>query len=183
MNGTENRPHIRARQTYMNKHVSIKSSHDTLAPLQDTPYLVRRIGEVTKLTRGQLVDRLRAESRQLGLNVREAFERRGLTRYQWSEEMSEFYDNTDAFVFESVVWNRTATKQAMRSWIETFLVQALPEKAKFLTFGDGLGFDSMSLALAGHQVDYFEVSQRGIQFVKGLFQDCDGNVNILASSD
>jgi len=161
----------------------MKSNNQKLAPLQDTSYLVRRIGEVTKLTRGQLVDRLRAESRQLGLNVREAFEGRGLTRYQWSEEMSEFYDNTDAFLFEAVVWNRTETKQAMRSWIETFLTQTLPEKAKILTFGDGLGFDSLYLALAGHQVDYFEVSQRGIQFAKGLFKDYQGNVNVLTSSD
>ncbi len=176
-------PHIKNERTFVNKHRSKKTNTHELAPLQDASYLVRRIGEVTKLTREQVVDRLRAESRQLGLNVRKAFESRGLTRYQWSEEMSEFYDDTDAFLFETVIWNRTVTKQAIRSWVETFLTQTLPKKAKILTFGDGLGFDSLYLALAGHQVDYFEVSQRGIQFAKGLFKDYQGDVNVLTSSD
>lgn len=154
-----------------------------LEVLDDAGYLVERLVEATGLSIEQVVARLQKENRELGVNVREDFDRRGLTRYTWSEQLNEFYDNTDAFLFETIMWNRTEAKQAMREWIARFLQTNLDRPARLLTFGDGLGFDSLYLALAGHQLDYFEVSKRGIQFASGLFRKYDAEVNMLTSRD
>jgi 2-polyprenyl-3-methyl-5-hydroxy-6-metoxy-1,4-benzoquinol methylase len=154
-----------------------------LAPLQDTEYLVQRIVDVTGLSTEQVVMRLQEENRERGVNVRKEFEDRGLTRYEWSPGLRQFYDETNAFLFETVVWNRTATKQAMRAWIDQFLERSLSRPARILTFGDGLGFDSLYFALAGHVVDYFEVSQRGVDFASQIFADFQGDVNVLTSED
>lgn len=43
------------------------------------------------------------------------------------------------------------------------------EPQRILIFGDGLGFESAYLALAGHRVDYFEVSEACRHFARMVF--------------
>jgi len=82
----------------------------------------------------------------------------------------EFYEQTDAFLYETLLWNRTPAKQEMQRWIVEFLTRETTEPQRVLLYGDGLGCDSYTLARAGHRVTYFEVSQRCRQFATELFQ-------------
>ncbi|MCA9120706.1 MAG: methyltransferase domain-containing protein [Planctomycetaceae bacterium] len=151
--------------------------------LDDSVDLVRRLVSVTDITTEEVIRRLQKENRELGVNVREDFDHRGLPRYKWTAEMSDFYNDTNAFLFETIVWNRTLAKHRIREWIGRFLKQHISGPARILTFGDGLGFDSLYLALAGHNVEYLEVSQTGIQFATGLFEDHDVDVKILTANE
>ncbi len=154
-----------------------------LSALDDPADLVRRIVAVTGLSTGEVIERLQKENREPGVSVREEFDRRGLSRYEWSDGMSDFYDNTDAFLFETIIWNRSHAKHDMRRWIADFLGRSISRPARILTFGDGLGFDSLYFAFAGHEVEYLEVSQTGIQFTRGLFADHGVSVKILAGNE
>ena len=97
--------------------------------------------------------------------------RRGVPPYRFSERMAEFYSATDAFLYEIYCWNRYPLKQAMRKWIVAFLQRNFAGPARVLCFGDGLGFDSAGLALAGHHVTYFEVGRLSQAFSERIFRD------------
>ena len=79
--------------------------------------------------------------------------------------------------------NRMLAKNNMRTWIARHLHEAYPNSARVLTYGDGLGFDSLYLAQAGYQVDYFDVSTHGAAFAGRMARDFNADVNILPSVD
>ncbi len=145
--------------------------------------LVSRLAQISGRTPQDVALCLHREYCSAGSNVREAAAEAGLPPYIWTEGLGEFYDTTDAFLFETTIWNRSATKGAMRRWIAGFLANQVDKPLRILTFGDGLGFDSLFLAQAGHQVDYFEVSRRGIEFAERIFCDYDARVTILTAAE
>jgi SAM-dependent methyltransferase len=149
--------------------------------LLDNDYVVVLISEATSRPPGEVRRRLGREHAQPGVNVCEAMRKWNLEPHVWSDRLARFYDSTDAFLFESIVWNRTATKQAMRDWIVAFVNRPTGGPRRILTYGDGLGFDSLSLAKAGHHVSYFEVSPSCIRFARRIFSDCGVCVEILTS--
>jgi SAM-dependent methyltransferase len=69
----------------------------------------------------------------------------------------------------------------MRRWIAEFLRGKYPDGARVLCYGDGLGYDSLYLAQAGHDVTYFEVSDRCRQFASAIFQRAGTPVRSLDS--
>jgi len=127
--------------------------------------------------------RLREEETSLGITVRRELARLGIEPYVWSDELVQFYAQTDAFLFESLVWNVTRHKNQMRRWIAQFLLREFARPATVLVYGDGLGFDSYYLAQAGHQVSSFEVSRNGNQFAASIFASGDVNVRVFNAAD
>jgi len=99
--------------------------------------------------------------------------------YVWNDELVRFYEETDAFLYESLVWNVTRQKNGMRLWIAEFLVREFGQPVKMLLFGDGLGFDSYYFAQAGHRVSSFEVSRYAVQFAASVLASGDVDVHVF----
>ncbi len=131
--------------------------------------LVERVARVTGLTRDEVIDRLVRERRDMGGTVRRELEAAGIRPHVWSDELIEFYSKSTAMLFETIVWNHTPAKVAMRQWIVDYLRAIHPAGACVLTFGDGLGYDSAALAAAGNSLHYFEVGERSVAFARDLF--------------
>jgi SAM-dependent methyltransferase len=108
----------------------------------------------------------------LGSAVRQQLDDREIEYYVWSDELVRFYEQTDAFLFESLVWNVTRHKNGIRRWVAEFLRRSFEAPATVLTYGDGLGIDSYYLRQAGHRVTSFEVSQRCVEFARSI---CDAD--------
>jgi SAM-dependent methyltransferase len=107
------------------------------------------------------------------------FARRGQHRGIWNESLIEFYNTTDAFLYESIVWNRAAEKRRMRRWIADWIAAHCPAPARVLVYGDGLGFDSLYLSGRSHRVDYFDVSRYGVEFARRAFARHENAPTIL----
>jgi len=147
--------------------------------LRDASYLVDLLGQVTGISRAKVIERLREEETNPGRTVRKELESLGIEPYVWSDELVRFYTQTDAFLFESLVWNVTRHKNQMRRWIAGFLLREFRRCVRILVYGDGLGFDSYYLAQAGHQVSSFEVSRNGVRFATSIFASGDVDVQIF----
>jgi SAM-dependent methyltransferase len=153
------------------------------APLDDLATAVAWMAEATGTPVDEVRRRLQQEHLSLGHNVREQLRRRDVPPSVFGPRMGQFYAETDAFLYETFTWNRYGMKQAMRRWILSFLRRRHPGPARVLAFGDGLGFDSAGLAMAGHRVTYFDVGQPGIAFAKKVFAANAVQVEILTSPD
>jgi SAM-dependent methyltransferase len=149
-----------------------------IPPLNDPNHLVDLIAEITGRPKPEVVERLRREEADLGVAAREDLEHRGLPNYVWSDELAQFYEQTDAFLFESLVWNVTRHKNLMRRWIAEFLLREFGRPVHILMYGDGLGIDSFYLTQAGHRVESFEVSQACVQFAEAIFATGEIDVRI-----
>lgn len=149
-----------------------------IPPLRDPRRWVRLISEITGQPEPMVQDRLRRESTHLGWSVREELDRREIPRYVWSDALVEFYEQTDAFLYESLVWNVTLQKNKMRRWIAEFLLRRFDGPADILLYGDGLCIDSYYLASAGHRVSSFEVSQHCTRFARSILEADEVKVTI-----
>lgn len=155
-------------------------------PLRDEALIVELIASVTAEPPERVRQRLADEQHRPGSSVADDFARRGIPRYQWSDQLLEFYSQTDAFLYELAVWNRNRLKSAERRWIiqrlaerHTQKPQPRPEPLRILCLGDGMGFDSVALAQAGHHVSYFEVPGRSYRFAEALFARMGLAVNMV----
>lgn len=122
-----------------------------------------------------MVRRLLDEEQCMGINVRRDLQAKNLEPHIWTEQLIEFYRDTKAFLYETSVWNRTPLKQKYRSWIGQYLAswqttRKVSQPLRILCFGDGLGFDSTFFCQAGHEVTYFEVSQKCQAFATKVFE-------------
>ncbi|MEQ1827592.1 MAG: class I SAM-dependent methyltransferase [Pirellula sp.] len=155
------------------------NAYDAKALFQDIESLVEMISCVTGERRLQTALTLRSENKQLGSTVWNELKVRGIAPYRWSDELLTFYRETTAFLFESLVWNRSSQKQAMQRWIAGYLQQRFGRACRILIYGDGLGFDSAALTMLGHEVTYLEVSRKAIAFSRQLFDKLGCNVRML----
>lgn len=154
-----------------------------IPPLTRADHLIELIAKITGRPQSDVVERLRREEESLGRAAYEDLQSRGLPSYVWSDELAEFYEQTDAFLFESLVWNVTRHKNQMRRWIGEFLRRNFDRPVHILMYGDGLGIDSFYLTQAGHRVESFEVSQACVQFAEAIFATGDVDVRIHRSLD
>lgn len=141
-----------------------------IKPLDDNSVAVEWISNIAGLSLPVVRERLYAEERSLGANVSAEMIRREIRPFVWSDALAEFYATTDAFLFESMAWNRNPLKLVMRRWIRAALARHAKPALRILAFGDGLGFDSAYLASCGHAVTYFEVGEFSIQCARRVFQ-------------
>ncbi|HEV3146035.1 MAG TPA: class I SAM-dependent methyltransferase [Gemmataceae bacterium] len=140
-----------------------------LAPLDDNSKLIDWIARLTRVPYEQVRHRLYCEERNIGCNVRQELKRRGIACHVWSQRLIDFYRQSDAFLYELVAWNRHPAKLSLRRWVARFLARQRTERRQILLLGDGLGFDSLYLHLAGHDVTYSEISELSTQFARELF--------------
>jgi SAM-dependent methyltransferase len=151
-----------------------------VSPLDDIPLLVTLIGKVTGQPRPEIARRLCREQENPGANVAADIRRRGIEPYVWSNDLADFYAQTDAYLYDTLAGNRSLHKNQMRKWIGEFLQRDFGRPAKVLTYGDGLGFDSLFLARAGHDVTYFETGQCSVRFARSIFQHAGVGVRVLS---
>ncbi len=136
------------------------------------------IAEVTDESPSRALERLRAEHEHPGRTVREDFERRGMQRYTWNDELVRFYEQTDAFLYELAVWHCNKIKRKMRRFVMRQL-DAVERRLSVLALGDGLGFDCLAMADAGHEVTYFDVPGYTQRFAERLFSRCGVDIQVL----
>jgi SAM-dependent methyltransferase len=132
--------------------------------------IVELLAECAESSRSEVVRRLRFECESLGNNVRAEIAKAEIVPFVWTDRLVQWYERTDAFLFESLVWNNTPTKIAMRRWLVEYLRRAWPRPGRILCFGDGLGLDTAALAKAGHRLAYYEPSQRCSRFADEVFR-------------
>jgi len=150
-------------------------------PLNDLSLGARLISEISGRSQEEVLDRLEKEHCSLGFNVLTALKEREVSPFVLSEKLQSFYSDTDAFLYETFVWNRCSLKQDMRQRVLAGLRRWLPFHAKVLVFGDGMGFDCASLALSGYRVTYFEIGNKSIEFARRIFSL--NNVSVDVCSD
>src|SRR5262249_53518750 len=78
-----------------------------LEPLPDNQQLVSLMAAITGLPADEVRRRLYDEEQQPGSSVAGDMRRWNLPFHVWSEQLIAFYDQTDAFLYELVSWNRT----------------------------------------------------------------------------
>ncbi|QDT54372.1 Ubiquinone biosynthesis O-methyltransferase [Caulifigura coniformis] len=139
-------------------------------PLTSAGDLVTALADCTGDSRQMVLSRLVDEIRCSGINVRREAEDFKLEPYVWSDRLLEFYRDSTAFAYETVVWNRSRLKQSIRQWMGDFLRRSLAPGSRVLVYGDGLGFDSAGLAAMGLSVTSLEPSDRGRRFAAGVFR-------------
>lgn len=154
-----------------------------IPPLRDNQFLIDLIAEISGKNRDEVTHRFNEEHRDLGGNVRRALADAAIEPYQWSAALEKFYADTDAFLYETLVYNRSPFKNDMRSWIGDYLTQRSPRPLRVLSFGDGLGIDAYYLAQLGHDVTYFDVSQPCVTFAQRIFARGNLDVTMLTAPE
>jgi len=139
-------------------------------PLDDLPACVDIIARITGTDPVEVTRTLRAEHARIGTAVSRDIRTRGVQPHVMSPAMHEFYAATNAFLYETLVWNRFKTKHVLRSRVLAFLEKHCPRPARVLVFGDGLGFDCAALAGAGYKVMYLEVGKKSEAFAREVFR-------------
>jgi SAM-dependent methyltransferase len=159
--------------------MEIKQLSTPSEQLPDQEKIVSWIAELTGQSEASVQSRLREEFDSPGTNVGRAFRETGLEPYVWNDGLARFYEQTDAFLYELVIWNRNKLKRRMRRWVAKHLVNGEKRTLDVLSIGDGLGFDSAHLARAGHRVTYFEVPGYTESFARKVFAECRQDVIVL----
>ncbi len=151
--------------------------------LGDEQEVVQWIHDITGKDEKEIRDNLRKEFEHPGANVVEAFNEASLEPYTWSEELVSFYEKTDAFIYELVLWNRNSVKRRMRSYILKYLTEYEGTGKNILCVGDGLGFDSFYFAQKGQNVTYYEVEGFSHRFASRLFDPAGEAIKIASDSE
>lgn len=132
------------------------------------------ISEVTTTPRDEVAQKLRNEFLHPGGSVTNAFRSMKIKPHLAGPDMDRFYAGTDAFLFETTIWNLNLVKRRMIQWIVRHLGEYARSLRKpsldILMIGDGMGFDSVRMASAGHQVTYTELPGLQIDFAKKYFE-------------
>lgn len=156
------------------------SKVNMLKPLDDPLQTVQLIAAVCETHPREVHQRLLVEAKEIGTNVFTQMQEQKIPLHIPSDLLDNFYRNSDAFVYETTVWNACRAKQQMQDFILNQLHRLGRTNARIFCFGDGLGFDSAWLALQGHQVSYFEPSLRCQQYAQAVFESNGVNVQFLS---
>ena len=154
-----------------------------LKPLDEVQQTIALIAAVTDKPPAEVRERLLKESAEIGANVHASMKAQCIPMYVASEQLDDFYRESDAFLYETTVWNCCQAKQDMRDFVSSRLQQFGKTSAEIFCFGDGLGFDSTSLALQGHAVRYFEPSLRCQEYAGRVFELNGAKVDQLGGLD
>jgi len=145
--------------------------------------VVQWISDITSKDENTIRENLRKEFEQSGANVVEAFSESKLEPYTWSKGLVEFYEKTDAFIYELVLWNRNSIKRRMRSYISKYINEHEGNGKNVLCVGDGLGFDSFYFAQKGQNVTYYEVEGFSHRFASRLFSPTEGAIKVASKPE
>jgi SAM-dependent methyltransferase len=146
---------------------------------QDEDKIVDWLSQLTNQSPKFVLSRLLDEHDNPGISVSEAMRRYKIEPYKWTDKLAEFYSQTDAFLYELILWNLNKRKRRMRRRIGKYLYRNIGQNLEILMVGDGLGVDSVYLAEAGHRITYFETSALTLAFAKKLFDEYAKDVKVL----
>lgn len=153
-------------------------------PLDDNRALIDLLRDVSGEPWQIVAERLLAEERCIGTNVRRDLQAAGVTPHVWSDDLVRFYRTTKSFLYETSVWNRAPLKLKMRNWLGQFLMNAAPDRQlNILSFGDGLGFDSVYLSAAGHNVTYYEMADESIALASKVFKANNRQIQVVQNAE
>lgn len=141
--------------------------------------IVKWLSQLTNKSPISVRSRLQKERDNPGINVSEALQHYGIEPYIWTDKLKNFYSQTDAFLYELIVWNLNKRKRRMRRRIGKYLYKNLGQHLNILIVGDGLGVDSIYLTRAGHRVTYIETSVYAQAFARMLFAYYAKDINVL----
>ncbi len=161
---------------------SIDTSTSAVQAATTDEVAVTLAAEATGRSADEVQRLIRDEVRSPGRTVAAEIERRHITPYEWSDELLAFYGDSDAFIFELIVWNRQPFKRSMRQWSQAFLTREskrLGRPLRVLCHGDGLGVDALALALDGHDVSYFEFPGSSRRYAQALFARFGVSVTLI----
>lgn len=150
-------------------------------PLNKNADLIDLIARITGENKKNVTNKLLQEEKCLGWNVKTDLQARQLTPHIWSKDLAEFYASTNAFLYETSVWNRRPLKQEIRNWICNYLKTSFPQPLKILAYGDGLGFDSLQWSQTRHEVTYFEVSPDCVAYAQQVFKKNHAEIKMIQS--
>lgn len=151
-----------------------------LPPLDDNDRLVEMVAEVLDQSPQVVRQRLYQEEVALGTCHMREFAEAGIEPHVWSDQLIEFYQQSDSLFIGAAAWNRRAEKTTIREWIGTYLAAESRYPLDILLAGDGPGFDSHYFAECGHNVTYFEVSGCSFDFARLLFADSGHSIRMLS---
>ena len=163
--------------------MELKKPYTLPKQLRSKQKIVSWISEITGQSRDLVQDRLWEEYENPGINVERAFKKAGLKPHTWSEEMPRFYRQTDAFIYELVIWNKNKLKRRFRRWAKGYFDSCDGKKDKVLCIGDGLGFDSAYFAQAGYHVTYFEMPGYQLSFAQRVFAETPADIAVITDAD
>ena len=143
--------------------------------------VVTWIAELTGQPLTLVQSRLREEFLRPGINVARALRRAGLGPHVWNDGLSHFYEQSDAFLYELVIWNWNQIKRQIRFWLARHFANGQGRILDVLNIGDGLGFDSAYLSQAGHRVTYFGSPGLEESFARRLFAEYGNDVEIVTA--
>ncbi|HRP61740.1 MAG TPA: class I SAM-dependent methyltransferase [Phycisphaerales bacterium] len=156
-------------------------------PLDDPALMARLISDVTGTPIELVSKKLRDEFAKPGSTVAAAFHERNIRPYVAGADMDRFYADTDAFLYETAIWNRNRAKRQMRKWVLRHLQRYAKSRNRtaldVLMLGDGMGFDSIRFASAGHQLTYMELPGLQVEFAKRLFGLAGKHVRMVTDPD
>ncbi|HZP44558.1 MAG TPA: methyltransferase domain-containing protein [Candidatus Binataceae bacterium] len=103
----------------------------------------------------------------------------------WSARMEEFYRVSDAFVYELLVWHHKPSRIAWRAEVADLLKRRYPAGGSILCLGDGIGYDSLSIALnlPDAEVTSFELPGHSSAFAARLHDDAARDRRIALVND
>ena len=137
--------------------------------LRNSRAMSEAIAAVVSTTPHESRKRLWREFLVRGTAVRRKAKELGVTWYHFDEAMIRLY-GSDAFLFELAIWNVNLLKRSIRSWVTRWITKTLGPAQAVLCWGDGLGFDSLSLAQAGHDVTWYDVAGYSSAFATRMFE-------------
>jgi SAM-dependent methyltransferase len=133
--------------------------------------------------REEVSRRLRREHACSGVNVAEDVIARGVPPFVWSDALALFYETTQAFVYELLIYNSQPERIQLRKTLLQIVSDEQSRRGRpvsVLLWGDGLGFDSLAVGLAFEDADvtYFEISDLSSQFAARMFRGHAHNVRV-----
>lgn len=165
------------------KETEVKKPYTIPELLRNKEKVLCRLSEITGQSKESVHRRLREEYENPGINVANAFKQACLEPHIWSDGMADFYRQSDAFLYELVIWNRNTLKRRFRRWVKRYFDSRDGEKKKVLCIGDGLGFDSAYLAQAGYEVTYFEVPGYQLTFAQRVFAETAEEITVITDEN
>jgi SAM-dependent methyltransferase len=148
-------------------------------PIHSSTQMAGLISSVTHQPVVEVLERLRKEFLDPGITVATDFEARSVERYVMSDGMMRFYTESDGFLFELAVWNRNANKRFMCGMILRLIDEHFAKPVDVLSIGDGMGFDCLEFAKAGHRVTYFELPGKTEACARKIFEATGANIPVL----
>lgn len=100
------------------------------------------------------------EKKYTGFNVNLDCKKYGVIKYCATKEMDTLYKEGKSFAIELLAHHDSIVRQKIFAYICILLEEKYSrEKIKVLSIGDGIGLDSIRLALQGHHVDYLDIDE------------------------